>query len=80
MSEIKLCKDCKHRRFSLSRSKGKCAIVFLQIYEQFGGLSTPCSVARKDLKGLVTCGSAGKYWEKKPIKPTLLERVKGWLN
>ena len=76
MPEIKLCKDCKYSKFSFFWMGYVCKKT-LGEQDCIGVKYVPCSIERKKEYELVSCGSKAKYFER---KPTLLERVKGWLS
>ena len=70
--EIKLCKDCKYRRFSF------LCIMHLCTRALPNDASTkPCFLEREEDYESFACGASAKYFER---KQTLLERVKGWLK
>ena len=65
MSEIKLCKDCKHRRPLFYYW-----LPFISVAKVKNRIENKYFSCASD-NGFVNC------WER---KPTLLERVKGWLK
>ena len=82
MSEIKLCKDCKWYEFDGWHDSSYCKNKNTFKEEQLidfvvGDYVKRAKVHAWRAREFGTCGIEAKYFER---KPTLLERVKGWLK
>ena len=81
-AEIKLCKDCKWYEFDgwhdTSYCKNKCTFKEEKVIDFVAGdYVKRLKVNAWRAREFGACGVEGKYFER---RPTLLERVKGWLK
>ena len=82
MAEIKLCSDCRHYEFDGWRDTSTCGNKNTFKEERHidfvgGNYSKIKKEPAWRAREFGSCGHDAKYWER---KPTLLERVKGWLK